>query len=129
MATAVRFHHGDESWLFTELTGNEVIDLERVIGTNYMRWDLTSAKVTLSVLASFLARTHSQDEVGTIIEKMTFPDIVNCWDVEDEDLPTEFVDGIPLGEAATEGSTTGSSSAEKPSAGLPALPEPSPSGT
>lgn len=130
MTQVVRFHHDDDRWWFSDLTGPEVLDLEKSLGENYMRWQLESAKVTLAILATFLSRTRTEVEVAEIINGMTLADILKCWDVEEDDLPTEFRDGVPLGGPASTDTTTGSgSSSDLPGAGLPTLPDANPSET
>lgn len=111
MATQVRFSHGDESWLLSDLTGREVEALEKHLGKNYieLRWGV-NASDTLATLATFLTRTRSEAEVEEIIAGMKIADIAGCWSIEDDDLPSEWEEGLPKSEVVEASTTIGSSS-------------------
>lgn len=131
MTTVWRFHWEDESWLLADMTGNEVIELEKHLGISFL--DLRpggSARHTMAVLATFLTRTRTEPEVAKILNSIKIGDILKLWSVEDDDYPTEFSDGVPKSEPAGTTSITGSSfSPDTPGAGPQTSPDDSPSGT
>lgn len=114
------FHHGGRSWDYDSLTGVELTDLEKVLECRYIQIEPgVNAKHTLAILATFLSRDKSEDQVEKIIKRLTRKEILNdIWSYTvDDDMPTEFEDGLPKATAGTSGTGTSSSSRSRRTAG------------
>lgn len=117
MAYRFVFTYEDKQYVYTSLKVREVEQLEellkadvydangRVVGkrpTPYLEIaPFTTMKHKLAVMALFLRRDHTEDEVAAIIDGLDLAAVQDMWDFVEDDLPTEFEDGLPLPEAAT----------------------------
>lgn len=130
-----KFHHGGKTWEMDALIGDEIIALEDQLGIRYIELQPGArARDTLAILATFLARDKSEEQVGKAIKRLTYKEILNdiwSYDVESS-MPTEF-DGdggdLPKVTAPTSGTGTSSSSRRSRTAGPRQSPGASPSTT
>lgn len=93
----VRHHVGS-------LKVREVESLEKVLGCRYVEiTPLGNMRHKVAMMAVFLGRTRSEAEVASIIDDLDLDTVEAMWDVEDDDLPDQYEDGIPntVGEPST----------------------------
>jgi hypothetical protein len=83
-----------------DMTGREVVDLERALGVGYL--DIrpgSNVAHRMAMLAVFLRREHDEAETEKILDGLSLRDLDRMIEVVEDDLPTLFEDGIPKEEA------------------------------
>lgn len=114
------FHYGTKTWEFEELTGDEIIALETLLDVRWFALEPGSKmRDTLAILATFLSRDRSEEQVEKIIKRITYKDMLDrkvVTYVDESSLPTEF-DGeagdLPKVTAPTSGTGTSSSATRR----------------
>ena len=115
-----QFHYDGQTWDYEDLTGEELEALEAHLGLRYFELEPgLRARDTLAVLATFLSRKMSEEQVSKAIKKISLRTIKDHWSFTDEpSLPTEFENGLPDPKAVgAAGTTTSSSSRARRSRG------------
>ena len=116
-----QFHYDGQTWDYEDLTGEELEALEAHLGVRYFELEpALRARDTLAILATFLSRKMSEEQVTKAIKKISLRTIKDHWSWTDEpSLPTEFEEGVPDPKAAVvSGTGTSSSSRGRRSPGL-----------
>lgn len=82
-----------------DLTLAEAQDLEEKLGIVWGQLaPVMRAKHRLALMAVFLRRDHSEDEVAKILDTVTLFETEKMWRVVELDLPDSYENGIPLAE-------------------------------
>jgi hypothetical protein len=96
------FTYEDKTYAYGSLKVREIEALEDLLDCRYVEIaPFTTMRHKLAIMAVFLKRDHTDDEVATLIEGMDLDAVQGMWDVVEDDLPSEYEDGIPLAEADT----------------------------
>ncbi len=93
----VEYHVGDLT-----LAEAETVEETLSIGWGQLA-PVARAKHRLALMAVFLRRDHSEDEVAKILGTLTLYETEKMWRVVELDLPDSYENGIPLagGEPST----------------------------
>ena len=101
------------SWRDTDLlTFDEIISIEQIAGEPWALCNpYRSGLVAKAMLAAFLVREGKSDEdAATIIGGLTLGEVKNSFrHREDDDLPIEWEDGLPVVDPKDQELTTGTS--------------------
>ncbi len=87
---------------FDDLRGEEAVEIEEKLGVPYVQI-LMGSRMShrLAVLAVFLRRKMSEDEVAKAIQSLTVAQLDEMVELVEVDLPATWDDGRPLGDGAS----------------------------
>lgn len=101
------FTYDGVSYQVGSLLVREAEAIEAKLGVRYVDIrPLGSMRDKLAIMATFLLRSHSEEEVAEIIDGLSLDAAEEMWTVEDDDTPDVYVDGMPdpkAGGSATPG--------------------------
>lgn len=102
MAYRFEFKYQDATYTYGSLKVREIEALEDLLDTPYVEIrPFTTMKHKLAVMAVFLRRDYDEAKVLEIIDGLDLEAVQGMWDIVEDDLPTEYEDGLPLAEAVT----------------------------
>lgn len=102
MAYRVTFTYGDKTYAYGSLKVREIEALEDLLEAPYVEHrTLANMKHKLAYMAVFLRRDFDEAKVVQIIDDLDLDAVQDMWDIAEDDLPTQYEDGLPLAEAAT----------------------------
>jgi hypothetical protein len=92
-----------ESFMDDDLTLDEAIAIEKALDTSWQFINpLRSGEHCREIMVTFLARTRGVEEARKIVGGLTVKQaIAGVEHIADDDLPTEYEDGIPKAEDGT----------------------------
>jgi hypothetical protein len=91
-----------EAFLTDDLTIDEAIAVEKATGTSWVFINpLRSADDCKAIMVAFLSRSKPRPEAEGIVGSLTIRDVLKAVERVDDDLPTEYEDGLPKAEAGT----------------------------
>lgn len=96
------FTYEEKTYTYGSLKVREIEALEDLLDTRYVEIaPFTTMRHKLAVMAVFLRRDHTEDEVAAILEGLDLDAVQGMWDVVEDDLPDVYEGGVPLVEADT----------------------------
>ncbi len=99
---ALRFTFEGDTFDTGSLLVREVEALETRLGVRYIELrPMASMRDKLAIMATFLLRTRSEEDVAKILNDITVDAVETMWDVAPaDDLPEFYQDGMPDPKAA-----------------------------
>lgn len=95
-----------KTWRTDDLTLDEAVEIEQACGVSWININpYRDAKQCRAIIVAFLTRERGAEEAAKLAGAMSLADTLEAIRVADDDMPTEFEDGIPKAEAGT--ATTG----------------------
>lgn len=96
------FTYEDKTYTYGSLKVRDFEALEELLEVPYVEMrPFTVMKHKLAIMAVFLRRDFDDAKVAEIIEGLDLDTVQGMWDIVEDDLPTEYEDGLPKAEAAT----------------------------
>lgn len=109
---------GDQKWRTDDLTLDEAIGIQEITGRSWMLINpFQSAEDCKAIMVAFLAREMDRQTAEAKVGAMSLREALDSVNVVKDDLPDQYVDGIPKAVAGP--STAGSSGESGSSDGLP----------
>lgn len=86
----------DATFESDDLTLDEAIAIEQATGTAWSNLNpMRSGEHCKLVIAAYLARTRGPEEAAKVVGSMTLREVLAAVKWVDDDLPTEYEDGLP----------------------------------
>ena len=103
---AIQVTFDGKTWRTDDLTLDEAVAIEKQCGVSWTNMNpYRSAEQCRAIIVAFVARNRGDDEAAKLVGAMTLAETLDAVTVADDDLPSEFEDGIPKAGAGT--ATTG----------------------